>query len=1021
MTQPGLAAIHPAAKLSPAPAARPAACSHPPLSREADIFDEASALPLAGRAAFLDQACAGDSALRARVEGLLAGYAEMERALPAALVVRDIPRVEEQPGERIGRYKLLEKIGEGGCGVVWMAEQEEPVRRRVALKVIKLGMDTKAVVARFEAERQALARMEHPHIAKIFDAGATDTGRPYFVMELVRGVPITRFCDERKLPNAQRLALFIQVCHALQHAHEKGIIHRDIKPSNILVTLHDDAAVPKVIDFGIAKATQGRLTDATMFTAFEQFIGTPAYMSPEQAELSGLELDPRSDVYSLGVLLYELLTGRPPFDPKTLQQAGLDEVRRIIREVEPARPSTRLNTLAEAERTTLANLRGAAPAQLSTQLSGDLDWIVMKALEKDRMRRYASAGAFAADVKRHLNHEPIAARPPGTAYVFGKFLRRHRLPVAVSALVIVGMVASTAVSVGLLSRQKSSPTATTVSVPTTIVSEKSLAVLPIKNQSPDAQNAFFADGLHDDILSHLFNIRELIVRSSTSVEPYRTTAKGVKEIGAELGVAYLLEASVRRDGSKVHLNAQLIDARTDTPRWAKVFDRDLSDIFALQAELANAIAVELRTALTPQEKMRLEQKHTDNPVAFDLYLRARESFSFRASRGHTGDLARAETLYRAAVELDPKFASAWADLSRIHGFAYLQNSDHTPARLEQARTALDKAVKLDPTSPTAIWAQADFYYNVRDWARSLERYETLARLQPNNPDNVYWQWQIGVSCRRLSRWPEAVAALRRATEIDPNLQGPSALLVQTLEFGRRYSEADAEARRWLRAHPESLNERFGLARRAFYRGVPAAEAEKLIGPLTELQKNSPEGITLRKQWAYATGNLDEFIRLFRTNERTAPQNSPAYSEEIITPALALLVQGESEAARALFSDTSWMRKQLEADPKNEILWMALAKTEALLGNREEALRCLGRLRSDARGAFGGSGARVRAFVHAWTGNLDQAISEYAGLQGTPGTDVNVHFMRHAPEFAPLRGDPRFEALISDPKNNAPLF
>src|SRR5437660_793221 len=305
----------------------------------------------------------------------VAGMAFADAAATRQTVVLSIP-ITEKPGDRIGRYKLLQEIGEGGCGVVYMAEQEEPVRRRVALKVIKLGMDTRSVIARFEAERQALAMMDHPNIAKVLDAGATESGRPYFVMELVRGIKITEYCDEYNLSTKERLELFMQVCHAVQHAHQKGTIHRDLKPSNILVASNDGAPVPKVIDFGIAKATQGRLTDQTLFTAFEQFIGTPAYMRPEQAELTMQDVDTRTDIYSLGVLLYELLTGKTPFDQKELLAAGLDEMRRMLREKEPQRPSTRVDAFSEAELTVTAQQRNLEPQKLRSDLEGDLDWIV---------------------------------------------------------------------------------------------------------------------------------------------------------------------------------------------------------------------------------------------------------------------------------------------------------------------------------------------------------------------------------------------------------------------------------------------------------------------------------------------------------------------------------------------------------------------------------------------------------------------------------------------------------------------
>jgi serine/threonine protein kinase/Tfp pilus assembly protein PilF len=436
------------------------------------------------RALYLGQACGLDGLLRIEVERLLAadkadGAIEIMQGSIAPTVHTEFyeRRVAEGPGTRIGPYKLMEQIGEGGFGLVFVAEQHQPVRRRVALKIIKPGMDTRDVIARFEAERQALALMDHPNIAKVFDAGATDSGRPYFVMELVRGIPITEYCDHRHLSPRDRLELFLSLCHAIQHAHQKGIIHRDVKPTNVLVTLHDGQPIVKVIDFGVAKALSQQLTEKTIYTQFAQMIGTPLYMSPEQAEMSGLDIDTRSDIYSLGVLLYELLTGTTPFDRQRMKEAAAVEIRRIICEEDPPRPSTRLSQSGD-RLGSIAAERNTDPAKLSKLVRGDLDWIVMKCLDKDRNRRYETANGLAQDVERYLHDEPVAARPPSASYRFSKFARRNKvamLMISAIAATLLMLLVGLAVSNRLITSERN---------------EKALALEQAEAQRQRAENNF---------------------------------------------------------------------------------------------------------------------------------------------------------------------------------------------------------------------------------------------------------------------------------------------------------------------------------------------------------------------------------------------------------------------------------------------------------------------------------------------------------------------------------------------------
>jgi serine/threonine protein kinase/tetratricopeptide (TPR) repeat protein len=411
-----------------------------PKRDEAEIFNVARQIHVqADRRAYVQEVCGGDVGLQARIEVLLRVHDEDHAFLETPIEELQTPwdgKVAEGPGAQIGPYKLVEELGEGGFGVVFMAEQVRPVNRRVAFKIIKPGMDSAQVIARFEAERQALAMMDHQNIAKVYDADATDTGRPYFVMELVRGVPMTKYCDDNHLTVRERLELFVPVCKAVQHAHQKGIIHRDLKPSNVLVCLSDGQPVPKVIDFGVAKAVEQPLTDRTMFTQYGQIIGTFEYMSPEQAEMSQVGVDTRSDIYSLGVMLYELLTGSTPIQRP--RDAALTEILRMIKEEEPPKPSTRLSGSREAVK--IASARRTEPVKLARLVHGELDWIVMKALEKERTQRYQTAEGLARDIERYLSDQPVEACPPRTSYRLGKFVRRNKGPVVAAALVLTALL-----------------------------------------------------------------------------------------------------------------------------------------------------------------------------------------------------------------------------------------------------------------------------------------------------------------------------------------------------------------------------------------------------------------------------------------------------------------------------------------------------------------------------------------------------------------------------------------------------
>jgi serine/threonine protein kinase/tetratricopeptide (TPR) repeat protein len=711
---------------------------------EKEIFLEAieKATP-EERAAYLDGACGKDALLRQKMEEVLAKHFEQDSFMkqPAVEASKTVVLpLSEGPGTVIDRYKLLEKLGEGGFGAVYVAEQKEPVKRRVALKIIKLGMDTKQVIARFEAERQALALMDHPNIAKVLDAGATATGRPYFVMELVRGVPITKYCDENNVPTLERLELFMAVCHAIQHAHQKGIIHRDIKPSNILVTLHDGVPVPKVIDFGIAKATHGELTDKTIYTQFQQFIGTPAYISPEQAEMSGLDMDTRSDIYSLGVLLYELLVGRTPFDGKELVMSGLDEMRRVIREKEPLRPSTRLTAFTPEELTVTAKRRNADPPKLVHAVRGDLDWIVMKCLEKDRARRYETASGVSADLKRYLTNEPVVARPPSSVYRFQKFARRHKGAVAAASAVAVAFMLGLGFTTFALLRERDA-----------LVRERQAQLRQVAAETAKQGETVRADAVAEFMKHLLASTAPELLRQGHQ-RPIRELLKAVDEL-ASTGLSNAPAAEIQLRDLMVALYMTDLTGYLDSPAAYQQMKR-ITEL--LPSVPSDQLGITLLLSGVPEDKL---------PAPADEYRIRGAMVSLWAGETNRG-LADLQALKDEFRRRTPPADRALALCLIAEGSFHLQKGDPAAAETKLAETLrlmpTDAApFYLDVTRITLAMALAD-----RGAAAEAEKVAREGLLPPDSvaPDRA--NLQVGL----LSSLADALCNQKRFDEAESLLR-----------------------------------------------------------------------------------------------------------------------------------------------------------------------------------------------------------------------------------------------------------
>jgi serine/threonine protein kinase len=754
------------------------------------------------RAAYLARACAGNADLRRQVEELLAAHGQAGRFLDDAaavwnahLPIGDTDATAEGPGTEVGPYKLLEQIGEGGMGLVFMAEQTRPVHRRVALKVLKPGMDTRQVVARFEAERQALALMDHPHIAKVFDAGATATGRPFFVMELVRGVTITEFCDQRRLTTRRRLELFVSVCQAVQHAHQKGIIHRDLKPSNVLVTLHDTVAVPKVIDFGVAKATAGPLTERTLFTHFAQMVGTPLYMSPEQAEMNGLDVDTRSDIYSLGVLLYELLTGTTPFTGETLRRAGLDEMRRLIREQEPPTPSQRLNTLDAQACSTVSERRGVDGRRLGQLLRGELDWIVMRALEKDRNRRYESASAFATDVQRYLNDEAVAACPPSASYRLRKFVRRHRRALVTAGIIAGALVAATAVSLWEAARAREAQHQAEA--------DRKQAEADRKQAETDRDRATTAEG---QAKTNLERAREAKKRADTEA----AIARAVNEF---LQVDLLGQVASAPPGWESG-ESRLLTVKEALDRAATRIGNRFQDQPLVEAAIRTAIGIGYQrfqefTTAVPHLKRALELRKAhlglDHADTRDSRLKLANEYKWLARHSESIALHKqALESSRAALGPDhPETKRCVSALAEAYEFAgQLETSARLYGQLLEQHRTLEGATH--PATLNAMDHLAYLYGCMGRLAESLAMYEKYFALRNTGFGRGQPFQRYVIVCQWAGKYDQVDKPLREALKLRNPDQGsfgerfemavPLGLTALNLLLQERYDEAEPFAR-----------------------------------------------------------------------------------------------------------------------------------------------------------------------------------------------------------------------------------
>jgi len=896
-------------------------------------------------------ACLLESGLGILADEPVAGVADPGRASPMLM--------------DFGDYELLEQIGRGGQGVVFRARQKS-LNRTVALKIIGLGQwATKAHLKRFRLEAEAAAKLEHPGIVPIHEVGERD-GSCYFSMKFIEGGQLDEVVKRTPMPIRRAVELIAKVARTVHYAHEHGILHRDIKPGNILL---DAKGEPHLTDFGLARLVESE----SSVTHTLDVLGTPSYMAPEQAVGNNAAVSSVTDVYGLGAVLYQLLTGQPPFAGGTTY-----ETIKLLLDTEPRQPRL-----------------------LNPKIDRDLSTICLKCLEKDPKRRYSSALALAEDLERWLKHEPIQARRTGVFTRGRKWVRRN----PARALLTASLVALAAASGWIVWKSE------LIRGPVTT----GIAVLPFENLNEQKENASFVDGVQDDILTKLAKIADLKVISRTSVMEYRGK-RNVRQIGNELRVSHVLEGSVRRTGTHLHLNAQLIDTRTDTHVWVEQYDRDLNDVFAIQSEIAQKVADQLHAKITPAEKVAIERRPTGDLVAFDLYSRANDILSWKNSR--TADFVQAVDLLNRAVARDPSFLEAYCQLAFAHDQLYFEGIDYTPARLAMAKDAIDSAFRLKPDSGEAHLAQAvHLYRGYRDYDGALAELEIARRTLPNQA-RIFRL--MGIIQRRQGHWEDSRRNLERAAELDPRDLGTLDMLSADYARFRRYAEAKTWLTRALAvAEPDDISMKLALPEGELYGN---ADPRPLHQAIDSIRATNPAAGTsaIAHDWLFcALAERDgaaatQALSALNENEISLG-DKVSFNRHFVEGLIARMRNDERNAQLAFAAARAEQERIVEAQPDFGPAWCALGMIDAGLGRKEEALRegrrALELLPLEKDALVGQYLARYFAVIAAWVGEKDLACEQLAVVVQPP-SNVSYGELKLMPWWDPLRGEPCFEKIVA---------